>query len=44
VLAVQYFAKAFYPQKFAGLDPQKTQKQLYKQFLAVEPTGTYWTE
>lgn len=44
VLAVQLFAKAFYPQKFADLDPQQTQKQLYKQFLAVEPTGTYWTE
>lgn len=44
VLAVQVFAKAFYPQKFAELDPQQTQKQLYKQFLAVEPTGTYWTE
>jgi iron complex transport system substrate-binding protein len=44
VLAVQVFAKAFYPQKFADLDPQQTQKQLYKQFLAVEPTGTYWTE
>ena len=44
VLAVQFFAKAFYPQKFADLNPQQTQKQLYKQFLAVEPTGTYWTE
>ncbi len=44
VLAVQVFAKAFYPQKFADLNPQQTQKQLYKQFLAVEPTGTYWTE
>lgn len=44
VLAVQLFAKAFYPEKFADLDPQQTQKQLYKQFLAVEPTGTYWTE
>ncbi len=44
VLAVQVFAKAFYPQKFADLDPQQTQQQLYKQFLAVEPTGTYWTE
>src|SRR5471032_893801 len=44
VLAVQVFAKAFYPQKFADLDPQQTQNQLYKQFLAVEPTGTYWTD
>lgn len=43
VLAVQFFAKAFYPQKFVDLDPQQTQKQLHKQFLAVEPTGTYRT-
>ncbi|EOS92759.1 ABC transporter substrate-binding protein [Erwinia tracheiphila] len=44
VLAVQVFAKSFYPQKFADLDPQQTQQQLYKQFLAIEPTGTYWTD
>ncbi|WP_261641856.1 ABC transporter substrate-binding protein [Erwinia mallotivora] len=44
VLAVQLFAKAFYPQKFADLDPQQTQQQLYQHFLAIEPTGTYWTE
>lgn len=43
VMAVQAFAKWFYPQKFAALDPEQTQKQMYKQFLAVEPTGTYWT-
>lgn len=44
VLAVQFFAKSFYPEKFADLDLQQTQKQLYKQFLAIEPTGTYWTD
>ena len=43
VMAVQAFAKWFYPQKFADLDPEQTQKQMYQQFLAVEPTGTYWT-
>lgn len=44
VIAVQAFAKWFYPQKFAYLDPEQTQKQMYKQFLAVEPTGTYWVD
>ncbi len=44
VMAVQAFAKGFYPQKFADLDPEQTQKQMYKQFLAVEPTGTYWID
>src|SRR5471032_2737925 len=44
VLAVQTFAKWFYPQQFADLDPEQTMKQMYKQFLAVEPSGTYWTE
>jgi iron complex transport system substrate-binding protein len=44
VLAVQAFAKWFYPQKFADLDPEQTMKQMYQQFLAVEPSGTYWTE
>ncbi|MCX8958382.1 ABC transporter substrate-binding protein [Erwinia psidii] len=44
VLAVQVFARSFYPQQFADLDPQQTQQQLYKQFLAIEPSGTYWTE
>ncbi|MGC6386386.1 ABC transporter substrate-binding protein [Ewingella sp. S1.OA.A_B6] len=42
VMAVQAFAKWFYPQKFTDLDPEQTQKQMYKQFLAVESTGTYW--
>lgn len=44
LLAIQSFAKWFYPQQFADLDLQETQKQLYKQFLAVEPTGTYWVD
>lgn len=44
VLAVQAFAKWFYPQKFADLHPEQTMKQMYQQFLAVEPSGTYWTE
>src|SRR5476649_2769907 len=44
VLAVQAFAKWFYPQKFSDLHPEQTMKAMYQQFLAVEPSGTYWTE
>ncbi len=42
ILAIQAFATWFYPEKFADLDPAVTEAQLYRQFLAVEPTGTYW--
>ena len=42
VLATQVFAKWFYPEQFADLDPQKTLNELHSQFLAVEPTGIYW--
>lgn len=44
VLAVQAFAKWFYPEKFASLDPQQTMNKLYSQFLAIEPSGTYWVD
>ncbi|CNB87101.1 solute-binding periplasmic protein of iron/siderophore ABC transporter [Yersinia pseudotuberculosis] len=44
VLAIQSFAKWFYPEQFADLDPKKTMDSLYSQFLAVEPSGTYWIE
>lgn len=44
ILAIQAFAKWFYPEQFADLDVAATEKQLYQQFLAVPPTGTYWTE
>jgi len=43
ILAIQEMATWFHPQQFAQLDPEQTMQQLYKQFLAVEPTGTYWT-
>ncbi|KGA50963.1 periplasmic binding family protein [Yersinia ruckeri ATCC 29473] len=44
VLAIQIFAKWFYPEQFADLDPNKTMNSLYSQFLAIEPTGTYWVD
>ena len=42
VIATQVFAKWFYPEQFADLDPQKTLEELHNEFLAVEPTGVYW--
>ncbi|CAM6854957.1 ABC transporter substrate-binding protein [Morganella morganii] len=42
VIAAQAFAKWFYPEQFKDLDPKKTMDEMYSQFLAVEPTGTYW--
>ncbi|SFN80700.1 iron complex transport system substrate-binding protein [Xenorhabdus japonica] len=42
VVVTQVFAKWFYPEKFADLDPQQTLKELHNKFLAIEPVGTYW--
>jgi iron complex transport system substrate-binding protein len=44
VVVVQAFAKWFYPELFNDLDPRQTQKALYDEFLAIEPTGTTWLE
>ncbi|WP_325930968.1 ABC transporter substrate-binding protein [Hafnia alvei] len=44
VLAVQAFAKWIYPEKFASLAPKKTMDSMYQQFLAVDPSGTYWVD
>ncbi|AUQ40758.1 ABC transporter substrate-binding protein [Yersinia ruckeri] len=43
VVAVEMFAKAFYPDLFADIDPQKTFQQLYQQFLPLTFSGTYWS-
>ncbi|PHM33060.1 ABC transporter substrate-binding protein [Xenorhabdus innexi] len=42
VVVTQVFAKWFYPEQFADLDPQQTLKELHTKFLAIEPAGTYW--
>lgn len=44
ILAIQAFAKWFYPQQFSQLDPKKTMNELYSQFLAIEPSGTFWID
>lgn len=42
ILAVQAMASWFYPNAFSDLDPKRTEQEMYWQFLAVEPTGSYW--
>lgn len=44
VVAVEMFAKAFYPDLFADINPQQTFKQLYQQFLPLPFSGTYWSQ
>ncbi|WP_158785001.1 ABC transporter substrate-binding protein [Pantoea sp. BAV 3049] len=44
LLDVEIFAKAFHPQLFSDLDPEKTLDEMNRQFLPVAETGTYWTK
>lgn len=44
VVAVEAFARALYPQLFAGLDPQHTLEQLYQRFLPLNLSGTFWSQ
>jgi iron complex transport system substrate-binding protein len=44
VALLQAIAKWQHPDLFAGLDPQQTWRDMHEQFLAVEPSGTYWIE
>ncbi|QUY49304.1 ABC transporter substrate-binding protein [Serratia plymuthica] len=44
VVAVEMFAKAFYPDLFADINPQQTFKQLYQQFLPLPFSGAYWSQ
>lgn len=44
VVAVEMFAKVFYPQLFTDIDPQETFRQLYQQFLPLPFSGTYWSQ
>ncbi|MGL4859580.1 MAG: ABC transporter substrate-binding protein [Enterobacteriaceae bacterium] len=42
LLAIQAVAKWINPEALHDLDPQQTMRELYQQFLVVEPKGTYW--
>ncbi|GHD56853.1 ABC transporter substrate-binding protein [Jeongeupia chitinilytica] len=44
VVLVQQLAKWLQPAAFAKLDPQATWSTMYKEFLAVQPQGTFWVE
>ncbi|MDE1180557.1 ABC transporter substrate-binding protein [Paraburkholderia sp.] len=44
IVAIEAFAKWFYPQQFKDLDVNATESQLYSRFLAVPPDGTYWVD
>lgn len=44
IVAIEAFAKWFYPQQFKSLDVQATQDELYRRFLAVPDSGTEWVD
>ena len=44
IVAIEAFAKWFYPQQFKDLDVHATQAELYRRFLAVPPDGAYWVD
>lgn len=44
ILAIEAFAKWFYPAQFSTLDVHATEAELYRRFLAVPPDGTYWVD
>ncbi|WP_144160368.1 ABC transporter substrate-binding protein [Paraburkholderia sp. BCC1885] len=44
IVAIEAFAKWFYPQQFKDLDVNQTQSELYRRFLAVPPDGAYWVD
>jgi iron complex transport system substrate-binding protein len=44
IVAIEAFAKWFYPQQFKDIDVHATQAELYKRFLAVPPDGAYWVD
>jgi iron complex transport system substrate-binding protein len=42
-VAVQALAKWLHPDRFAGLDPEATFKELHKRFLPIDVSGVFWT-
>lgn len=44
ILAIESFAKWFYPQQFKTLDVKATAAEINKRFLAVPDTGTEWVD
>ncbi|WP_175839542.1 ABC transporter substrate-binding protein [Burkholderia arboris] len=44
ILAIEAFAKWFYPQQFKDLDVKATQAELHRRFLAIAPQGAEWVD
>lgn len=44
ILAIQNFAKWFYPEIFSDIDVEKTREYIHKNFLAIPATGTFWVD
>jgi iron complex transport system substrate-binding protein len=44
IVAIEAFAKWFYPPQFKDLNVNATQDELYRRFLAVPPDGAYWVD
>ncbi|AYN95035.1 iron ABC transporter substrate-binding protein [Pseudomonas sp. LTJR-52] len=44
ILAIEAFAKWFYPDAFKDVDPKQTLDELNNQFLPVDIRGAYWTQ
>ncbi|ABB06149.1 ABC transporter substrate-binding protein [Burkholderia lata] len=44
ILAIEAFAKWFYPQQFKDLDVHATQAELHRRFLAIAPQGAEWVD
>ncbi|MEM5310416.1 ABC transporter substrate-binding protein [Paraburkholderia sp. JHI869] len=44
IVAIEAFAKWFYPQQFSTLDVHATERELYRRFLAIPDTGTEWVD
>lgn len=43
-VALQYFAKAFYPNDFKDVDPRATFKEFHDKFLPVSYSGQFWAK
>ena len=43
-VAIQHFAKAFYPKVFKDLDPDATFKEYHEKFLPVSYEGQFWAK
>jgi iron complex transport system substrate-binding protein len=43
-IALQVFAKWFYPEEFKDLDPQANFKELHDKYLPIDLSGVFWTQ